>query len=539
VVALASLWVLGASTSPVRATQGQTPTFRSGLTVVPLDVRVVDRKGAIINDLTKDDFVVSEDGVQQDITHFERHVLTAGEPGSVPARSTLAPFALEGRNRRVFYLELGRLWLSDLRFGLKEALTTFLRERLLPQDYVVLASFGRMTDLTTDHEAVAQVIERLAALHAQIDRITDVRDRLMATAPRWLPADHPVRHAYDEAFAPASSSLRLALRPAAEFAAQLDRLESGFLAQAARRRTAPPLGARSVASLLRSDMLLLLGALQYLRFLDGEKHLVYFPADAQGFMAVETDRDITRVANDARVALHTIRGIGGLGTSAGFTSLLGDMAAQNISRWTGGSVYLNRWPHEAFAKIDELTRGGYLLAYSPKKATANERHRKITVRVKRPNGARVMVRDSYLSTNTPVVYEPSTYLAKQQMLTVAEFPGGIDDIGVEVTASSKPPATITATIEIDLSRVTFAAEGDRHVAKLEVAVFCSGSRDQFAGQKWDTLDLNLKNDMLTGALKDGLTHVVTVPVSTRVRTVKAVVFDYATSRAGAGVVQIR
>jgi hypothetical protein len=215
------------------------------------------------------------------------------------------------------------------------------------------------------------------------------------------------------------------------------------------------------------------------------------------------------------------------------------MAAQNVSRWSGGSVYLNRWPHEAFAKIDELTRGGYLLAYSPKRTAANERYRKITVRVKRSNGARVMVRDSYLSTNTPVVYEPSTYLAKQQILTVAEFPGGVDDIGVEVTASSKTPGTLTATVAIDLSRVSFATEDDRHVTRLEVAVFCSDRRDRLAGQGWEMLDLKLKNDTLATVLKDGLTHVLTVPVSARVRTVKAVVFDYATSRAGAGVVQIR
>lgn len=305
-------------------------------------------------------------------------------------------------------------------------------------------------------------------------------------------------------------------------------------------------GPRSSAALLRSDMLLLLGALQYLRFLDGEKHLVYFPGPAQGIVAVETDRELTRVANDARVAIHTIRGTWGVQTAyvgpfstPSFGSLMADMAAKNISGWTGGSVYLNRWPREAFGKIDELTRGGYLLAYSPEKAVANERYRKITVRVKRPNGARVMVRDSYLSTNTPVVYEPSTYLAKTQMLTVAEFPGGVDDIGVEVTASSKTPATLTASIKIDLSRVTFAAEGDRHVAKLEVAVFCADSRDQLAGQKWETLDLKLKSDTLTAALKDGLTHVVTVPVTARVRTVKAVVFDAATNRAGAGVAQIK
>jgi hypothetical protein len=61
---------------------------------------------------------------------------------------------------------------------------------------------------------------------------------------------------------------------------------------------------RMAAAINQSDVLLLLGALQYLRFIDGEKHLVYLPARSFAPGAVEDDREIARVANDARVALH-------------------------------------------------------------------------------------------------------------------------------------------------------------------------------------------------------------------------------------------
>ena len=546
IAALASLWVLGASTSHVRATQFQTPTFRSGLTVVPLDVRVADRKGASINDLTKDDFVVFEDGVQQEITHFERHVLTADAPGSLPARLTMAPFSLRAGNRRVFYIELGRLWLGTFRFGLTEALTKFLRERLLPQDYVVISSFGRTTDLTTDHEALAQVVERVAALHDVIGRDRRSRDALLEW--RSLGTDSPIRRAFDDAFAPASSGVRFSLTPAKEYSKLLDAIVSHYITA----QGSPPqastagqggaaagraLAIRAAAENIQSNVLVLLGALQYLRFIDGEKHLVYFPGWGFAPGAVEDDREIARVANDARVALHVISRTEGL--PIGSLNLVRDMVAKNMSGWTGGSVFINRWPDEAFAKIDELTKGGYLLAYSPSKSAADERYRMITVRVKRPDGARVMVRDSYLSTDHPVVYDPVTYLAKQHMLTVAEFPGGVDDIGVVVRASSTTPGTITATIEIDVARVTFATEADRHVAKLELAVFCSDNRDRLAGQRWVTLDLKLKDDTMTKARSEGLRQVVTVPVSAQVRSVTAVVFDYRGNHAGAAIAQVK
>jgi len=532
------VWVFGAPMSPLGATRGQAPTFRSGLTLVPLDVRVVDRRGASINDLTKDDFLVSEDGVLQDITHFERNVLTEDAPATPAVRSTMAPFAVESGKRRVFYIELDRLWLNGFRFGLPEALAKFLRQRLLPQDYAVVSSFGRMTDLTADHEALAQVVTRLAALHAEADRGRDRRDKAMALRGwRQQPASAPMRQALDAAFAPASASLHLALRPAAEFVALLNRFESDFLSANGRSQGSGNIGLGQSAALWRSDMLLLLGDLQYLRFIDGQKHLVFFPGDAVG--AVETDRAIARIANDARVAIHNIRGTRGLPSDPGFGLLVGDMAAKNISGWTGGSTFLNRYPDEALDKIDDLTRGGYLLGYSPRKGAADERYRRITVRVKRPDGARVMVRDSYLSTNSPAVYESTTYLAKQQMLTVAEFPGGVDDIGVDVAASVDRSGNLTATVTIDVSRVSFATESGRRIARLELAVFCSDSKGQLAGQRWTTLDLKLQDNTMTKVLTEGLKQVVTVPVSAPVRVVKAVVFDHGSKRAGASTARVK
>lgn len=69
--------------------QQQTPpTFRGGTTIVPVDVRVFDRKGHPVTDLTRDDFTVFEDDVRQDVALFAATALTAVIPDFRNGRGT-------------------------------------------------------------------------------------------------------------------------------------------------------------------------------------------------------------------------------------------------------------------------------------------------------------------------------------------------------------------------------------------------------------------------------------------------------------------
>ena len=49
------------------AQQPPPPTFRTGVTLVPVDVRVLDREGKPVTDLKQSDFTVLEDGAPHDI----------------------------------------------------------------------------------------------------------------------------------------------------------------------------------------------------------------------------------------------------------------------------------------------------------------------------------------------------------------------------------------------------------------------------------------------------------------------------------------
>ena len=72
-LAPAARWLRGqdaAKTAP--ATTGSTPTFSADVKVVNIFATVRDKKGAIVKNLTKDDFMVEEDGRPQVIRYFSQ-----------------------------------------------------------------------------------------------------------------------------------------------------------------------------------------------------------------------------------------------------------------------------------------------------------------------------------------------------------------------------------------------------------------------------------------------------------------------------------
>src|SRR3990172_2585800 len=158
--------------APVRAQeQQQRPTFRTGVTLVPLDVRVLDSHGRPVTDLTAADFTVLEDGVPQPIAHFSTHSLTSATSvvAARPARRETPGLETEPSDRRIFVIVIGRGRLQGPSKGL-DAMLELVRDRLLPQDLVAVVAYNRATDLTTDHERAARVIEQFAATNDKVER---------------------------------------------------------------------------------------------------------------------------------------------------------------------------------------------------------------------------------------------------------------------------------------------------------------------------------------------------------------------------------
>src|SRR5512140_142121 len=253
-------------TAPPGFPAQQRPTFRAGITAVPLEVRVLDRDGRPVTDLQQDEFTILEDGVSQDITHFSRHLLVAAGPRpALRARPDAALFDVAPADFRVFLIILGGA--PDKRWNTGEAIARFVREQLLPQDQIAIIVNGRATDFTTDHESIAQAIDRLGtpgppARAEAGQKPGTTRDPVFRDRPLFAPsAPGPNLGFADYVNAPS---------------------KSGGYTQLVRQ------------------------AIAYLRYMPGEKHIVAFTGQGLGFSSSEEVKRLAVEASDARVVLHVI-----------------------------------------------------------------------------------------------------------------------------------------------------------------------------------------------------------------------------------------
>jgi VWFA-related protein len=95
---------VAAQQAPPPAGQDQ-PTFRAAITAVSTDVIVRDQGGRFVSDLTKDDFVVLEDGVPQTLTAFSMvhggRTFTLLAPAEAPADDAPEGIVLPTKRRAV------------------------------------------------------------------------------------------------------------------------------------------------------------------------------------------------------------------------------------------------------------------------------------------------------------------------------------------------------------------------------------------------------------------------------------------------------
>jgi len=574
---------------------GQT-SFRSRITLVPVDFRVVDATGKPVTGLVAADFTVLEDGVQQTIAHFAEHALTpeTPQPGARPQFRQAAESAqVAPQNHRIFLIVLGRGRLQEPAKGL-DALLAFVRRQLLPQDHVAVLAFNRATDFTTNHESVALTLERFRAGHEKVEaaiahqfdgnslqglygsrEIAPATQRLIddmlqgpgAEAPRRLPPA-----AITDATRLAKDAQRDAeVLQEAEIAVSHGDLMTPFDATRLRdaERFDVSLG-EYVSGSIRADQDLtnLYTGIEYMRYLQGEKHLILVTQHGVVLPRLEDDLGIAAMANDARVVLDTIQ-TGGIpgpappslvgltlplstqqrqlterGPGPSGTQLFALTTLKTVSQLTGGVSSTTDYAERGLARIDTITRSGYLLGYYPTNANWNGKYRRIEVKVNR-TGATVLFRHGYYGRDALVPLDRRAFLTFNRLAAAGYADRELRDIPVAATTAfddgknARTAKELLVAIKVDLSRVPFRTENGRHVASLDVAVFCADEKEALIGELRRTIDLRLSDGSYERVLKDGVSLSGRVPLKGRVRYLKAIVYDYASDRLGSAIVKIR
>ncbi len=562
--------------------QPSQPTFRTGVVIVPVDVRVLDRNGRPVTDLVKEDFTVLEDGSPQDIRHFSARGF---EPNPVPAGTkpdvrTRANSPLEEQSARIFLIVLGRGRLQYPSKGV-DAMIHFVRHRLLPQDQVAVLAFNRATDFTTDRASTLGVLERFKRKHEDIEAgFRHQMSGLAAVYGSRNPSD-ALQREIDAIFRDPEGQTARTVVPAEdpERERTADVLERAELVTTARPFTVGdgfdlaaaelvglPFDAFVSSSVQASqDLGNLYTGIEYLRYLEGEKHIIF--VTEQGFYTprFEADASLAARANHARVVIDTIQtgGIdGGLSPidarsaysveptamsppvpSPGYTAM--DMsriqALGSMSALTGGLVSAREYAQPAVDRIDTATRFGYLLGYQPLNTRIDRRYRRITVRVSRP-GVTVLYRHGYFADDAPLPVDRRAFLTSRRIAAAGQYGSAIPDIRVTLTparARTKAGEEVRVSLNIDASRLSLAAADGRYVADLDLVVYAADDKERILSETRHKIDLKLKDQNYQRYLRDGIPFEVTMRAPRPPRYVKVIVYDYAADLVGSAIATLK
>jgi len=558
VVGLCAWVVWPSALSAQRQAQG---AFRGRVVLVPVDVRVLDADGNPVTDLTQDDFTVLENGRPQKIGHFSTQAFTAAAPGAETAPVLRRNAGLETTpvTYRTFLIVLGRGRLQAPARGM-DAVIQLVQGGLLASDLVGVMAYNRATDLTTRHDQVLTLLERYLERHEGIETALDeyfFEDRATGefalralygdtTIPPGIQAE--IDSIFDAAGLPPSRSLPPPSSDALRDADADRRLDDELSWPVAIQ----PFGRRSGNVQTQHDFEKLFTAIEYLRYIEGEKHLVYVSEEGLAeLLRPERHDSLAAAAADARVTLSTIQ-TGGLrdrlvglstdwrtgGSSPRFVAgrPFAHKDAAAVAEMTGGVSSYYQYASRGLERLERATRFQYLIGYYPSNTDWNGDLRRIEVRVNRPD-VTLSYRRGYYARDELVPYDRRRFISHARIMAAGTYDRRyLQDIQVSISARIVTDDTggrrLQAEVAIKPDGVTFEPVNGRFVARLNVAVFAGGRDDQLVGEHWEQLDLDLDAAMHARLARESIVYTASVPLTGFAQRVRAVVYDYTGDRLG-------
>jgi VWFA-related protein len=545
------------------APQQAPPTFRAGTSLVPVDVRVLDRSGRPVTDLTEKDFQVLENGVRQPIQHFSIQRLeadpaaAAGGPG---LRRRVEGTPLGPQSRRVWLIVLGRGRLQPPAKGV-DGMMHLVRERLLPQDIVAVTAWNRATEFTTNHAKVLELLERFKSAHERIEADLvlhfsglaaiyggpeipgHIQTKINAVfaGPNAIASNTVIDGAVPDAARLAADKRRIsdvlqraeitATRQPGEFLPEVETPESLGLDMSFDEFA-------QMSAQSSQDVGKIMAGIQYLRQIDGEKHLLFVSPSGVFLPSADNDRSIASLAADARIVIDILH-TGGVSPAGGFDWR--KQTSGSVAQDTGG-MYTSLSQASTFVdRLDTATRFQYVLGYAPANPQLDGRFRRIAVRVNRP-GLTVQYRQGYFARRAPPPMDRERAQAFYRVAGAASHNREIRDIALVATAvnaRSGDSREVRLEVKIPPQRLSLIEKDGRRVGSIEVAVFCSDREERLIGQSWNTITLEMTPQAYEKLMASGLTYSARVPVRFNASYAKVIVYDPGSDVVGSAMIRVK
>jgi len=176
---IGSLFLMGtfsqSGSTPQEAVRLQKPfQHEVSVTLKLVQVYVTDKKGKPVQDLTKKDFIVRDNGREMTLTEFERHILEAAPQRPRPPAAeeiiiaTATPPATVMNRKFFLFFDFANNYARGVNKA-KEAALHFLDTGLIPGDEVGLLSYSMLKGLsiheylTVDHKKISEAIADFSA----------------------------------------------------------------------------------------------------------------------------------------------------------------------------------------------------------------------------------------------------------------------------------------------------------------------------------------------------------------------------------------
>jgi VWFA-related protein len=377
------------------AQQPPGPVFRADVNLVVVDVVVRDRSGAVVRDLTADDFEVREDNRPQQVVSFDVEeirtdrpagpapspVLTVGEVATAaaaaePARSP-APTRqdLAGRRLIVLLFDLSSMQPEELDRALRSA-TRYVDEQMTDADLVAVASIDTALNVVSDFSGERTAVKEALGTFTVVDAVAfDTPAAETTSTDETAAAGGDAAAADTTAYDLFNNDARLrAIRTLADMLGAVEQKKSVLYFSGGMSRSG---GDNQVE--LRTATTAAVRA-----------NVALYPVDTRGLQAV------VPVGDASRPSAGGVNAFSGRGVAQQFDRLFASQETlQTLASDTGGRAFTDTNDFgEAFVQVQRDTSTYYLLGYNSTNTTRDGRFRRISVRVKKP-GLRVEHRAGY------------------------------------------------------------------------------------------------------------------------------------------------
>lgn len=552
----ASSLALAGFLAPAAARQDPPPADaafgeRLDVNVVNVDVVVTDRDGRLVSGLTRDDFVVLEDGVEQEITNFYAirggQVLAEGDKGWSSIDSP-SPF-----HRRMVLLFDNNFLSQRERQQALGAVHDFLDQKFDGSyEWSVVAVGDEVKVLqvfTSDKIRVRSALDRVSSLPALANR--NRIDRNVLNDPVRIRMSQ--RNASARGIDDSSLDLSSALRFESRFNA------SRNLQAVVRTAAAMTQSFRAYGNLSGNKVLVLItGGMPMLPEYGhqasdsesagvGDGRIPAATSDPQlaqlhAELAEITDAVVTE-ANAADFKVYAVRPqldvdvpqldpqyrtSGSTYNAAAFSATVerddDDSAQLSLALGTGGLYLPSNEPRAAIERIDSDTSIYYSIGYSPPHAR-DGRYHQIRVRAKRP-GLTTRARRGYLDLD-------DEQRLRMALETPLEFPKdlGTLPVGIELAAGARGEVTATATAP--MAELTLLPAEQGHRGRIDVYLSIYDRDGELIDLVHEVRDLSYGDDVIAEVLTRPLRYHLRFHLPTeRAYTVAVTVLDQFTSRYG-------